>query len=109
MKTRLLLLLALALAAHAGAVVIDVNLPYKELRLKDGTVLTDAAVKSYNSTANTVLLLANKELASMPASLLPAEVVTRLKGLLPEQTGEDQAVARAREQEQYDKAVKKAE
>jgi hypothetical protein len=109
MKTRLLLLLALALAIRAGAVVIDVNLPYKELRLKDGTVLTDAAVKSYNSTANTVLLLANKELASMPASLLPAEVVTRLKGLLPEQTAEDLATARAREQEQYDKAVKKAE
>ena len=91
MQTRFLLLLTFALAARAAAAVIDVNLAYKDLRLKDGTVLAEATVKSYNSTAHTVLLLANKELSSVPTSTLPEDVVAKLKGLLPEQTVEEQA------------------
>ncbi|HWA26879.1 MAG TPA: hypothetical protein VG734_14565 [Lacunisphaera sp.] len=109
MKTGSLLLLTVALAGGAVAAVIDVNLPCKDVRLKDGTVLAEATVKSYNSTANTVVLLANKELTSQPAAGLPEEVITRLKALLPAQSGEEQAAARAREAENYDKAVKRAE
>jgi hypothetical protein len=63
--------------------VVDVNLPYKELRLKDGTVLTEAAVKSFNTTADTALVLAGKGLVSLPTSLLPDEVNARLKSLAP--------------------------
>jgi len=109
MKPRFLLPLALALAVKATALVIDVNLPYKELRLKDGTVLNEAAVKSFNSTADTVLVLSGKGLVSLPTSLLPDEVSARLKELAPALSKEELAAAKAREAEQYDKAVKKAE
>jgi hypothetical protein len=109
MKPRFLLPLILALAIPAAAVVVDVNLPYKGLRLKDGTVLAEVAVKSFNSTAETVLLLTNKELTSLPASLLPDEVNTRLKGLVPAQSDAEQAAAKAREAEKYEKAVQRAE
>jgi hypothetical protein len=109
MKPRFLLPLALALAVKATAIVIDVNLPYKELRLKDGTVLNDAAVKSFNSTADTALVLSGKGLVSLSTSLLPDEVNTRLKGLAPALSKEELAAAKARDAENYDKAVKKAE
>jgi hypothetical protein len=109
MKPRFLLPLTLALAVQAAAVVVDVNLPYKDLRLKDGTVLAEVAVKSFNSTAETVLLLTNKELTSLPASLLPDEVNARLKSLVPSLSSEEQAAAKAREAEKYEKAVQRAE
>ena len=109
MKPRFLLPFALALAIKATALVIDVNLPYKELRLKDGTVLNDAAVKSFNSTADTALVLSDKGLVSLPTSLLPDAVNTRLKELAPALSKEELAAAKAREAEQYDKAAKKAE
>ena len=109
MKPRFLLPLTLALAVRAVALVVDVNLPYKELRLKDGTVLTEAAVKSFNTTADTALVLSGKGLVSLPASLLPDEVTARLKSLAPNLSKEELAEAKSREAEKYDKAVKRAE
>jgi len=109
MNPRILFPLVLALAVPAAAVVIDVNLPYKDLRLKNGTVLAEAAVKSFNSTAGTALLLANKELISVQTSLLPDEVNARLKELAPVLSKEEQAAERAREAEKYEKALKNAE
>ena len=109
MKPRFLLLLPLTLAVQAAAVVVDVNLPYKDLRLKNGTVLAEVAVKSFNSTAETVLLLTNKELTSLPASLLPDEVNARLKSLVPSLSSEEQTAAKTREAEKYEKAVQRAE
>jgi len=109
MNPRFLLPLALLLAAQAAAVVVDVNLPYKDLHLKDGTVLTEVAVKSFNSTAETALLLTNKELISVQTSLLPDEVRARLKELVPNLSSAEQAAAKAHEAEVYDKAVKRAE
>jgi hypothetical protein len=41
------------------AVTVDVNLPLKELRLKDGLLFTDVAVRSFNTATGTVMLLAN--------------------------------------------------
>jgi hypothetical protein len=109
MKLRPLLSLAPALVLCASAAVLDVNLPYKELRLKDGTVLTEVAVKSFNTTAETALLLADKGLVSLPTSLLPDEVTARLKSLAPVLSKEELAAAKAREAERYDQAVKNAE
>jgi len=109
MKSRFLIPLMLALTIKASALVVDVNLPYKELRLKDGTVMTDAAVKSFNSTAETALVLAGKGLVSLPTSLLPDEVTARLKSLAPNLSKEELAAEKSREAEKYDKAVKKAE
>ena len=109
MNPRFLLPLTLALAVKAAALVVDVNLPYKELRLKDGTVLTDAAVKSFNTTADTALVLASKGLVSLPASLLPDEVNTRLKSLVPSLSKEELVEAKVHEAEKYEKAMKKAE
>ena len=109
MKPRFLLPLVLALAVKATALVIDVNLPFKELRLKDGTVLNEAAVKSFNTTADTALVLSGKGLVSLPTSLLPDEVTARLKSLAPVLSKEELAAAKAREAENYEKAMKKAE
>jgi hypothetical protein len=109
MNPRFLLPLALLLAVKTAAVVVDVNLPYKDLHLKDGTVLTEVAVKSFNSTAETALLLTNKELISVQTSLLPDEVRARLKELVPNLSSAEQAAAKAHEAEVYDKAVKRAE
>ncbi len=109
MNSRLLLPLALALTVGAPAVVLDVNLPYKELRLKDGAVLTEAAVKSFNTTAETALLLTDKGLISLQASLLPDEVNARLKALAPTLSKEEVAAAKAHESEKYEKSLKQAE
>jgi hypothetical protein len=109
MKPRYLLPLALALAVNAAALVVDVNLPYKELRLKDGTVLVDAAVKSFNTTADTALVLASKGLISLPTSMLPDEVNARLKELAPTLSKEELAAEKAREAEKQERAMKKAE
>ncbi len=109
MNPRLLLPLALALAVNAAAVVVDVHLPYKDLRLKDGKVYSEAAVKSFNSTAETALLLANQELFSVQTSLLPDAVNARLKSLVPNLSAEEQTAAKARELEKYEKALQRAE
>jgi hypothetical protein len=109
MTPRFLLPLALAFAIKAAAVVIDVNLPYKDLHLKDGTVMTEVAIKSFNSIAGTALLLADRQLISVQTSLLPDEVRTRLDGLVPNLSSEELAAAKTREAEIYDKAVKRAE
>lgn len=84
-----LLLLFLVLAVQAAAVVVEVNLPLKELRLKDGLLFTDATVRSLNTATGTVTLLANKELVSVRNTLLPDEVAARLKDLSPAQTKEE--------------------
>ena len=109
MTPRLLFALGLALTVNATAVVIDVSLPYKDLHLKDGTVLAEAAIKSFNSTAETALLLANRQLISVPTALLPDEVRARLKELVPNLSKDEQAAAKAHEAELYDKAAKRAE
>ena len=109
MNPRILLSLALVLVVKSAATVVDVNLPYKDLRLKNGTVLAEVAVKSFNSTAETVLLLANKELISLPASVLPDEVNARLKELAPALSKEELVAAKAREAALYEKTVQKAE
>ncbi len=109
MTPRFLLPLGLALAVNAAAVVVDVSLPYRDLHLKDGTVLAEVAIKSFNSTAETALLLANRQLISVPTSLLPEEVQARLKELVPNLSKEEQAAAKAREAAIYDQAAKRAE
>jgi hypothetical protein len=109
MNRRLLLPLACLLAVTASAVVVEVNLPYKELRLKDGMLFTDVAVKSFNTSAGTVILQANKELISLRTSLLPADVSARLKELTPEQTKEEQEAEKLQEAADRKKAAEHAE
>ncbi|MSU46504.1 MAG: hypothetical protein EXS42_05140 [Lacunisphaera sp.] len=89
MIPRILLPLALALAVNAAAVVVEVNLPYKNLRLKDGMFFTEVAVKSLNTSAGTVVLLVNKDLISLRTTLLPDEVNARLKEMTPVQSKEE--------------------
>ncbi|MDI1248291.1 MAG: hypothetical protein PSV13_05350 [Lacunisphaera sp.] len=109
MIRRLLLSLASLLAIQVSAVVVEVNLPYKELRLKDGMLFTDVAVKSFNTTAGTVILQANKELISLRTSLLPADVSARLKELTPQQTKEEQEAEKQQEAADRKKAAENAE
>lgn len=89
MAPRLLLPLALLLTVPAAALVVDVNLPYKELRLKDGMLFTDVAVRSFNTLTGTATLVVSKDLISVRTTLLPDEVAARLKALAPVQTPEE--------------------
>ena len=106
---RFFLFLAGLLAISAGAVVVDVNLPYKELRLKDGMFFTGVTVRSINTAAGTVLLSTNNEMVSLRTSLLPDEVNARLQMLAPAQTKEEQAEEKRQEDADRKKAVENAE
>lgn len=97
------------LAVQAAAVVVDVNLSYKNLRLKDGMLLGDAVVKSINTAAGTVLLQVDKELVSLRHSLLPDEVSLRLQGLSPAQSKEELAAEKAQEAADRLKSADRAE
>jgi hypothetical protein len=97
------------LAAKAAAIVVVLHLPYKEMRLKDGTVLTDVAVRSFNTTAGTATLLSKNELMGVPTSLLPDEVCAKLRELTPVLSKEAQAAEQAREDAGRKKAEDNAE
>lgn len=109
MFRRLILSLAGLLAVQAAAVIVDVNLPFKELRLKSGMVFTDVAVRSVNTSAGTIMLAVNKDLISIRLSMLSDEVVARLKGLTPAQTSEERETEKQQEAADRKKAVENAE
>jgi hypothetical protein len=109
MIRRFLLPLACLLAAKATALVVDVNLPYKELRLKDGMLFSEVTVRSINTSAGTAVLLTNNVLISVRTSLLPDEVNARLQALAPVQTKEEQAEEKRQEEADRQKAAEKAE
>lgn len=109
MFRRLCLSLCGLLAVSASAVIVDVNLPYKELRLKDGLLFTDVAVRSINTSAGTVMLMVNKDLVSVRASMLPDDVKARLKELAPQQTAEEMAAEKEQLAADRKKAAENAE
>ena len=100
---------AVAVAASATATVVEVRMPYKEMRLKDGLLLNDVAVKSFNTMAGTVVLLSNKELISVKGTLLPDEVATRIKELTPVLTKEEMAAEKKQEAAELKLAAETAE
>lgn len=108
MIRRILLPLAGLLALPASAVVVDLNLTYDHLRLKDGMVFTEVAVRSYNTSAGTVVLRVNRELVSIQASLLPDEVGAMLKELTPVLSKEEQATEQAQEAAAREQAAENA-
>lgn len=97
MIRRLLLPLCGLLAVSASAAIVDVNLPCKDLRLKNGLVFSDVVVRSVNTTAGTVMLLVDKDLVSVRTSQLPDDVNARLKEMLPPLTPEEIAEVKAQE------------
>src|SRR5882757_5466201 len=109
MIRRIIPSLAGLLAVSAAAVVVDVNLPYKELRLKDGMVFTDVAVRSVNTATGTVMLLANKDLISVRTSMLPEDINARLKELAPAQTQEERETEKQQEAADRKRAAENAE
>jgi hypothetical protein len=109
MIRRILLLFAGLLTLQAAAVIVDVNLPYKELRLKDGMLFTDVAVRSINTSAGTVMLMVNKELVSVRTSMLPDEVRTRLLELAPAQTREEKEAEKLQDAADRKKAAENAD
>lgn len=109
MISRILLLIAGLLAVQSAAVIVDVNLSLKELRLKDGLLFTDVAVRSFNTTSGTVMLLANKDLVSVRTSLLPDELSARLKAMAPAQTPEEVAAEQRQLATDRAKAAENAE
>jgi hypothetical protein len=105
----LLPLFAGLLAVQAAAVIVDVNLAYKELRLKDGMLLNDVTVRSINTSAGTVMLLVNKDLVSVRTTMLPDEVNARLKELAPAQTSEEKEAEKEQLAADRKKAAENAE
>ncbi len=97
------------LAIQAAAVVVEVQLPYKDLRLKDGAQLTEVVIKSFNTSAGTALLQVKKDLISVRMSLLPDEVSARLKELAPVLTKEEQEAEKKQETEARQLAARNAE
>jgi hypothetical protein len=104
-----LLLLITALAGPAAAVVVEVNLPLKELRLKDGMLFTEVAVRSFNTAAGTTLLMAGKDLVSVRTTLLPDDVAARLREMSPAQTKEEIEAEKQQEAAERKKAAENAE
>ncbi len=109
MKPQFLLPLAGLLAVQAMALVIDVNLPFKNLQLKNGLAFSDVVVRSVNTTAGTAMLLVDKDLVSVRTSQLPDEVTARLKELTPTQTPDEVAEAKAQEAASRKLAAERAE
>ena len=109
MFRRILFLSTWLLAAEASAIVVVLHLPYKELRLKDGTLLTDVAVRSFNTNNGTATLLTNKELISVQTSLLPDDVAAKLKELTPVLSKEAREAEQAREAAESKRAAENAE
>lgn len=109
MIRRLLLLLAGVLALSATAAVVEVNLSYKNLRLKNGLVFSEAIIRSVNTSAGTAMLLADKELVSVRTSQLPDAIEARLKEITPAQTKEEREEARTQETADRQRAAERAE
>jgi hypothetical protein len=109
MKHRFLLPLAGLLAVHAAALVVDVNLPCKNLQLKNGLMFSDVVVRSVNTSAGTAMLLIDKDLVSVRTAQLPDDVTARLKDLIPAQTSEEMAEAKAQEAAERKLAADRAE
>jgi hypothetical protein len=109
MIRRLILFLAGALAVAATAAVVEVNLPSKNLRLKDGMVFSDVAVKSFNTSAGTAMLLVDKELISVRLSKLPDDLRAKLKELTPALSAEEQEAEKQQEAADRKRAAENAE
>lgn len=109
MIRRCLLPLAWFAAVAVSAAVVELQLPYKEMRLKDGLLLNDVVVKSFNPMAGTAVLVMNKELISVKVTLLPDNVATRLRELTPVLTKEEMAAERRKEEAEQRQAAETAE
>ncbi len=109
MNLRLLLPLAGLLAASATAAVVEVHLPLQNLRLKDGLVFSNVAVKSINSVTDTAMLLVEKDLVSIRTSLLPEDVRAKLRELAPALSNEEQEAAKQQATADRQKALENAE
>lgn len=101
--------LALLLAVSGQALVVEVNLPLKELRLKDGMLFTEVAVRSINTVTGTAMLVANKDLISVRTSLLPDDIASRLKAMTPAQSAEEVEAEKKQETADRAKATENAE
>ena len=109
MNPRLLLPLAGLLAVSAAAAVVDVNLPWKNLRLKNGLLFSDATVRSINTSAGTAMLQIDKDLVSVRTSQLPDDLTAKLKEMTPAQTPEEIAEAKAQDAADRKRASDRAE
>ncbi|HEX7630833.1 MAG TPA: hypothetical protein VF388_01765, partial [Lacunisphaera sp.] len=97
------------LAVSAVAAVVDVNLPWKNLRLKNGLMFPDATVRSINPSAGTAMLQIDKDLISVRTSQLPDDLTAKLKEMTPAQTPEEIAEAKAQDAAERKRAADQAE
>lgn len=94
-------LLSFALA-HAAA--FDVNLEYEKLALRNGRVIENARIKSYDHGNGKVTVISGKNIHSIQLELLPDNVAARILELVP-----TEATAVAREEKTDRKQAARAE
>jgi hypothetical protein len=109
MIRRLVTLLAGLLVVSASAAIVEVNLRFKTLRLKDGIVLTDVAVKSFNTVTGTAMLLVEKDLVSVRTSQLPDDLRAKLQEIAPPLTADEQEAEKLQAAADRKKALENAE
>ncbi|MBA3849778.1 MAG: hypothetical protein C0502_07255 [Opitutus sp.] len=73
----------LFLLAAASAATVEMNLPVKELKLPDGRVLSQAAIKSYNTVTEVATVLVGRDYFSVRLADLPAEVQAGIRERVP--------------------------
>lgn len=85
-------MLLLTSVALADSVVVE--LPVAELKLKNGKVLRDAVIKTFDPGEETATVLTGKTLMTTPLAWLPEGVVTQLRELTPPPKSAAQVEAR---------------
>lgn len=84
--------LFLAIVTVAWATPATVDLEVDTLTLKNGKVLRQVLIKSYDSSSGRVVLMVNKSITTTQLEMLPPEVIQQIKSLLPpEPTPEEKA------------------
>ncbi len=104
MKSLVIPFLFLAAVVQAG--VVHAELRCAELTLKNGQVLRDAVIKSYNDVNGNVTILVGKNMQAVPIAMLPPEAAAKLRALAPEKSPEEKAAAQKDEKAKLAKAEK---
>jgi hypothetical protein len=95
------------LTSIASADIVYVDKPYPELKLKNGKVLRDAVIRTFDPEDETATILVGKNMLTTPLAWLPEEVSLELRQLAPPPKSAEQLKKRseaAKETEQKETA-----
>ena len=102
----------LFLLASAYAATVEMNLPVKELKLADGRVFAQAAIRSFNTTTEVATLLVGREYLPVRLADLPADVQSGIRERVPlsaEEIADEKKQARESRRRKAERAEQAAE